>query len=281
MNSPFEEGSPENEIFQTIMNFSDNFQALTLFGRGLDPHIMSHQLRLVQAQQAAEQQRLKKIHNRKRTVVWLYKVSMMLCIIMIAQEGIESLIETGKVSLLNVTIASIAMALVSVAVLTLWKVELAIRFSVILFWLFSLRVLNKILSESNRPSLWYLRVTHVGFLNTLFSIMIQLTYFSHFVWFFSKCMIVLQMKLSERRARERKFKMLGILPRISLDEICDPEMISCPICLEDMTENDDIVKLSDCFHVSHFECLRPWVVAHKKCPICRTPITALAGRTRM
>lgn len=281
MSSPFEEGSPENEVFQTIMNFSDSFQAQMIFGRGLDLQLMSHQLRLLQAQQAAEQQRLKRIHNRKRTVVWFYKVSMMLCIIMIAQEGIENCIETGKISIFNITIASIVMGLVSLAILTFWKVELAVKFSLILFWLFSLRVINKLLSESNRPSLWYLRVTHIGFLNTLFSITIQLTYFSHLVWFFSKCMILLQLKLSERRAKKRKFRMLGILPRISSEEICDSELICCPICLEDMTENDDIVKLSDCFHVSHFECLRPWVVAHKKCPICRTPISALAGRTRI
>jgi hypothetical protein len=56
--------------------------------------------------------------------------------------------------------------------------------------------------------------------------------------------------------------------------VCFPHLIyflvsaSCPICSEDYSEHEDVVKLP-CAHIYHSSCLLPWLESKRTCPICR------------
>jgi len=43
----------------------------------------------------------------------------------------------------------------------------------------------------------------------------------------------------------------------------------CPICLDDYTPLDPVLKLSDCLHWLHKNCLEQWLRNANTCPVCR------------
>jgi hypothetical protein len=43
----------------------------------------------------------------------------------------------------------------------------------------------------------------------------------------------------------------------------------CPICLDDYQEDDRVMKLSDCSHWLHKNCLQQWLRGATTCPVCR------------
>ncbi|GFH56827.1 hypothetical protein CTEN210_13303 [Chaetoceros tenuissimus] len=45
----------------------------------------------------------------------------------------------------------------------------------------------------------------------------------------------------------------------------------CPICCEDYVKGDDIAwsKNEECCHAFHTDCIVPWLMEHKECPMCR------------
>ncbi|KAH9050246.1 hypothetical protein EDB84DRAFT_593596 [Lactarius hengduanensis] len=43
----------------------------------------------------------------------------------------------------------------------------------------------------------------------------------------------------------------------------------CPICLDDYQEDDSVMKLSDCSHWLHKNCLQQWLRGATTCPVCR------------
>jgi hypothetical protein len=52
------------------------------------------------------------------------------------------------------------------------------------------------------------------------------------------------------------------------------EDISCVICTESVVSGrKKKVKLKQCDHTFHFNCLKQWVSCNPSCPICRAPIT--------
>ena len=53
---------------------------------------------------------------------------------------------------------------------------------------------------------------------------------------------------------------------INLNMMC--EQPSCPICSEDYTPNEEVLKLP-CAHLYHNNCVLPWLDTKKTCPICR------------
>ena len=52
-------------------------------------------------------------------------------------------------------------------------------------------------------------------------------------------------------------------PEESADEVC-------AICL-DALEDDDVVRLPDCLHLFHADCLHPWLKQRNTCPLCKQP----------
>ncbi|KAG6908281.1 hypothetical protein DXG01_005382 [Tephrocybe rancida] len=50
----------------------------------------------------------------------------------------------------------------------------------------------------------------------------------------------------------------------------------CPICLDDYTPDDSLLKLADCSHWLHRECLQQWLKGASTCPVCRKAVGAHA-----
>jgi len=51
----------------------------------------------------------------------------------------------------------------------------------------------------------------------------------------------------------------------------------CPICLDDYQLNDILMKLDDCTHWLHQECLQQWLKGASTCPVCRKTVTGRPG----
>ncbi|KZV63069.1 hypothetical protein PENSPDRAFT_554871, partial [Peniophora sp. CONT] len=43
----------------------------------------------------------------------------------------------------------------------------------------------------------------------------------------------------------------------------------CPICLDDYTAEDDLLKVPSCNHWLHQGCLEQWLQSASTCPVCR------------
>jgi hypothetical protein len=56
------------------------------------------------------------------------------------------------------------------------------------------------------------------------------------------------------------------LMKLNVEMMC--EQPSCPICSDDYTLAEEIVRLP-CAHVFHHPCVMPWLESKKTCPICR------------
>ncbi|GLB41224.1 hypothetical protein LshimejAT787_0904390 [Lyophyllum shimeji] len=54
----------------------------------------------------------------------------------------------------------------------------------------------------------------------------------------------------------------------------------CPICLDDYQPDDGLLKLADCSHWLHRECLQQWLRSASTCPVCRKPVVASSTSTR-
>lgn len=68
------------------------------------------------------------------------------------------------------------------------------------------------------------------------------------------------------------------LPRVCPDDCCASE---CPICLEQLQANSDIVQLP-CRHGFHLECIEQWLMRcparqFPRCPTCRAQVPAATG----
>ena len=72
---------------------------------------------------------------------------------------------------------------------------------------------------------------------------------------------------TRRRAYEGAITQLmetaGPAPEASAEEVC-------AICL-DALEDDDVVRLPDCLHLFHADCLHPWLKQRNTCPLCKQP----------
>ena len=52
--------------------------------------------------------------------------------------------------------------------------------------------------------------------------------------------------------------------------IKDKKITKCTICIEDF-QDENIVSVTPCNHIFHFECIKKWMVNdinHIKCPLC-------------
>lgn len=46
----------------------------------------------------------------------------------------------------------------------------------------------------------------------------------------------------------------------------------CNICLEEFQENEQLVRLPNCLHSFHRQCIRTWLTQKAQCPVCRSAV---------
>ncbi|TFK34677.1 hypothetical protein BDQ12DRAFT_613122, partial [Crucibulum laeve] len=47
----------------------------------------------------------------------------------------------------------------------------------------------------------------------------------------------------------------------------------CPICLDDYESTSTVLKLRECSHWMHRDCLQQWLGTANTCPVCRKPVS--------
>ncbi|KAJ7068472.1 hypothetical protein C8F01DRAFT_978487, partial [Mycena amicta] len=52
----------------------------------------------------------------------------------------------------------------------------------------------------------------------------------------------------------------------------------CPICLDDYQPSDRVMRLGDCRHWLHKDCLAQWLKGATTCPVCRKDVKGKARR---
>uniref|UniRef100_A0A453HHA5 RING-type domain-containing protein n=1 Tax=Aegilops tauschii subsp. strangulata TaxID=200361 RepID=A0A453HHA5_AEGTS len=62
---------------------------------------------------------------------------------------------------------------------------------------------------------------------------------------------------------------LKIWVKVVDDMAAVEDMAECCICLSDLVEDRDAVRLPGCSHAFHRSCLTPWLHRAKTCPMCR------------
>lgn len=266
-------------FLEEVMNHREEWaRARNIFGRQLDPNNFMQQLRALEVQQMAEERRLKRIHNQQKVLAFLYKILMVLALFTFAQDSIESAVVSRNLSV-SLTL-TVCLTLVAFAVAIYYKLrrDIGLAVSVLLFTFWAVRIAERLTSPTQRSPCWYIGFTKYRWANIALSLFMQILCLIHYFWIIVRIVKYFDKRVVEARIRHRKQKMIGILPRITFHDYCsmdDSEKSCCPICIEDFEKQDDIVRLADCGHTSHFVCLRPWIVVQKRCPVCRTPVRGL------
>lgn len=62
------------------------------------------------------------------------------------------------------------------------------------------------------------------------------------------------------------------VPVVEEEEEDGVELEYCVVCLCDVSPGDKYIKLTNCKHGFHVECINGWLKDHSTCPLCRTPV---------
>lgn len=75
------------------------------------------------------------------------------------------------------------------------------------------------------------------------------------------------------RSRHTSNEILASLRRGSYNNFPNPtNETRCPICLDDYTENDNVLAMHPCAHFFHADCLQQWLQTSQSCPNCRARV---------
>ncbi|XP_057772303.1 RING-H2 finger protein ATL2-like [Salvia miltiorrhiza] len=55
--------------------------------------------------------------------------------------------------------------------------------------------------------------------------------------------------------------------------------LECAVCLSEFEEKEIVRLLPKCNHSFHIECIDMWFRSHSTCPLCRSPVEKVAGRS--
>ncbi|TFK97648.1 hypothetical protein BDV98DRAFT_483916, partial [Pterulicium gracile] len=76
--------------------------------------------------------------------------------------------------------------------------------------------------------------------------------------------------LGDVRSQGTPTSTLDSMPSATVQEWkTDDSDTRCPICLDDYSPEDTVMKLPDCSHWLHKDCLQQWLKGAQTCPICR------------
>ncbi|XP_032993452.1 E3 ubiquitin-protein ligase RNF128 isoform X2 [Lacerta agilis] len=83
----------------------------------------------------------------------------------------------------------------------------------------------------------------------------------------------------QRRLKADAKKAIGRLQLRTLkqgDEETGPDADSCAVCIEVYKPND-VVRILTCNHLFHKNCIDPWLLEHRTCPMCKCDILKALG----
>jgi len=56
-----------------------------------------------------------------------------------------------------------------------------------------------------------------------------------------------------------------------------PAGAECSVCLAEVKPKEMVKQLPACAHLFHEECIDLWLLSYRTCPVCRTPVNAVAA----
>ncbi|KLO09520.1 hypothetical protein SCHPADRAFT_979731 [Schizopora paradoxa] len=83
-------------------------------------------------------------------------------------------------------------------------------------------------------------------------------------------LLALAATLGEVKPRSTPGNVIEALPSGTFKEWKKPDSDArCPICLDDYSDADAVLKCEPCGHWCHKECLQQWLHTARTCPVCR------------
>ncbi|XP_075691982.1 E3 ubiquitin-protein ligase RNF128 [Rhinoderma darwinii] len=82
-----------------------------------------------------------------------------------------------------------------------------------------------------------------------------------------------------RKLKDEAKKAIGRLQLRSIkqgDKVLGPDGDSCAVCIESYKAND-VVRILTCNHFFHKNCIDPWLLEHRTCPMCKCDILKSLG----
>ncbi|KZP09554.1 hypothetical protein FIBSPDRAFT_914053 [Athelia psychrophila] len=92
-------------------------------------------------------------------------------------------------------------------------------------------------------------------------------------------LMTLASTLGEVRPRSTPSDVIASLPTGTYQDWRTPGSDErCPICLDDYQPSDPMLKLTDCSHWLHKDCLQQWLHGANTCPVCRKRVNGRNAR---
>ncbi|XP_063793434.1 E3 ubiquitin-protein ligase RNF128 isoform X2 [Pseudophryne corroboree] len=83
----------------------------------------------------------------------------------------------------------------------------------------------------------------------------------------------------QKRLKDEAKKVIGQLQLRTIkqgDKVLGPDGDSCAVCIESYKAND-VVRILTCNHFFHKNCIDPWLLEHRTCPMCKCDILKSLG----
>ncbi|CAF3614971.1 unnamed protein product [Rotaria sp. Silwood1] len=136
----------------------------------------------------------------------------------------------------------------------------------------TLEPINSNSDNSNQDDIWYGSRGAIIFIVVSTCVLI----FSCCSWFIFYCFQQNRSRSTKDRLENRLInaakKALTKIPLVTINENIQAEE-SCVVCLDTIKEGD-IVRELTCHHRFHQQCIDPWLINHRHCPLCNLDILA-------